>query len=103
MTNAVLLMLLTGLVWTAVGVLFGAAPSERNRLYSFFATRNLVFCAFALATRPPSAEPASRRKRCRGACHSIPWPPRCTGPRSVPPGASGAFGRSGGAPFPTAS
>lgn len=58
MTTAVLLMLLTGLVWAAVGVLFGAAPSERDRLYSFFAIGNLVFCAFALATRPPSAAPA---------------------------------------------
>ena len=43
MTNAVLLMLLTGVVWAVVGVLFGAAPSERNRLYSFFAPGNLVF------------------------------------------------------------
>jgi len=58
MTTAILLMLLTGLVWAAVGVLFGAAPSERDRLYSFFAIGNLVFCAFALATRPPSAAPA---------------------------------------------
>jgi len=57
MTTAVLLMLLTGLVWAAVGVLFGAAPSERDRLYSFFAIGNLVFCAFALAMRPPSAAP----------------------------------------------
>lgn len=57
MTTAVLLMLLTGLVWAAVGVLFGAAPSERDRLYSFFAIGNLVFCAFALTMRPPSAAP----------------------------------------------
>ena len=55
MTQAILLMLLTGLVWTAVGVLFGAAPSERNRLYSFFAIGNLMFCVFSLATQPPSA------------------------------------------------
>ena len=55
MTQAILLMLLTGLVWTAVGVLFGAAPSERDRLYSFFAIGNLMFCVFSLATQPPSA------------------------------------------------
>lgn len=55
MATAILLMLLTGLVWTAVGILFGAAPSERDRLYSFFAIGNLIFCVFALATQPPSA------------------------------------------------
>ena len=58
MATAIILMLLTGLVWTAVGVLFGAAPSERDRLYSFFAIGNIIFCVFALATQPPSAAPA---------------------------------------------
>ena len=57
MTTAILLMLLTGLVWTAVGVLFGAAPAEKDRLYSFFAIGNLFFFVFALATQPPSAAP----------------------------------------------
>ncbi len=58
MTTAILLMLLTGLVWAAVGVFFGAAPSESDRLSSFFAVGNLVFAALALAVRPPSAAPA---------------------------------------------
>lgn len=57
MVNAVLLMLLTGLAWAVVGVLFGAAPSERNRLYSFFALNNIVFCVCSLVIRPPSAAP----------------------------------------------
>ena len=57
MMEAVLLMLLTGIVWAGVGVLFGNAPSERGRLYPFFAVSSLVFAAFALVLRPPSPAP----------------------------------------------
>ena len=32
MSSAILLMLLTGALWALVGVLFGAAPAEKDRL-----------------------------------------------------------------------
>lgn len=58
MFNAILLMLLTGLIWTGVGVVFGAAPSEKNRLYSFFSLYGILVSAFVWIVRTPSAAPA---------------------------------------------
>ncbi len=45
MLNAVSLMLLTGVIWMLVGVLFGAAPSEKDKLLPFRAERRLP-CRF---------------------------------------------------------
>ena len=58
MLNAVSLMLLTGVFWTLVGVLFGAAPSEKDKLLSFFALNGVFYVAFVYLTRMPSAAPA---------------------------------------------
>lgn len=58
MTNAILLMLLTGLVWTVVGILFGRAPAEKDRLCTFFALNGIIFMAFVYLARPPEAAPA---------------------------------------------
>ena len=58
MSNAIALMLLTGLLWTVVGVLFGAAPSERDRLYAFFSLNGILFAAFVWLSQAPSAAPA---------------------------------------------
>ena len=58
MVAAVLLMLLAGFLWAVVGALFVAAPTEKDRLLSFFAISSIVYCAFAFAARPPSAAPA---------------------------------------------
>ncbi len=57
MLNAVSLMLLTGVFWTLVGVLFGAAPSEKDKLLSFFALNGVFYVAFVYLTRMPSAAP----------------------------------------------
>ena len=58
MLNAISLMLLTGLLWAGVGVLFGAAPSEKDRLYAFFSLNGLLFLAFVWLSQPPAAAPA---------------------------------------------
>ena len=55
MLNAIFLLLLTGLIWSAVGVLIGAAPSDRDRLYSFYSLNGILFTAFVWITQPPSA------------------------------------------------
>ena len=55
MTTAILLMLLTGLTWGAVGVLFGAAPSDKDRLYTFFSFNGILYNAFVWLTQTPSA------------------------------------------------
>lgn len=55
MLNAVLLLLLTGLIWSLVGVLIGAAPSDRDRLYSFYSLNGILFTAFVWITRTPNA------------------------------------------------
>lgn len=52
-------MLLTGVIWTAVGVLFGRAPVEKDKLCSFFALNGVIFVAFVYLARPPSAAPMS--------------------------------------------
>ena len=57
MLNAVSLMLITGVCWTLVGVLFGAAPSEKDKLLSFFALNGVFYVAFVYLTRMPSAAP----------------------------------------------
>ena len=58
MTTAVSLLLLTGALWALVGVLFGAAPSEKDELYPFFALNGILFNVFVFATQPPAAAPA---------------------------------------------
>ena len=55
MTAAILLMLLTGVLWGVVGVLFGMAPEEKNRLYAFFSLNGILFNAFVWITQAPSA------------------------------------------------
>ncbi len=57
MLNAVSLMLLTGVFWTLVGILFGNAPSEKDKLLSFFALNGVFYVAFVYLTRMPSAAP----------------------------------------------
>ena len=57
MPSAIALMLLTGLLWTAVGVLFGAAPSEKDRLYAFFSLNGILFAAFVWIAQAPAAAP----------------------------------------------
>lgn len=59
MLNAVSLMLLTGVLWTLVGVLFGAAPSEKDKLLSFFALNGVFYVAFVYMTRMPAAAPVN--------------------------------------------
>ncbi len=58
MTDAILLMLATGVLWALVGVVFGSAPSDRERMFSFFALYQLLFAVFAWIAQPPSAAPA---------------------------------------------
>ena len=58
MTDAILLMLGTGVLWALVGVVFGSAPSDRDRMFSFFALYQLLFAAFVWIAQPPSAAPA---------------------------------------------
>ncbi len=58
MTHAILLMLSTGVLWALVGVVFGAAPSDRDRMFSFFASYQLLFAAFVWIALPPDAAPA---------------------------------------------
>lgn len=43
MQHAFFLMLVTGVLWTVVGIVFGKAPGDRERLSTFFAL-NGVFC-----------------------------------------------------------
>ena len=57
MADAVLLMLLTGALWALVGVLFGAAPADRDRLWSFFSLNGILFAAFVWLTQAPAPAP----------------------------------------------
>ncbi len=58
MFHAIGWMLLTGVVWTVVGAIFGKAPSEKGRLYTFFALYGAVFTASVYGLRPPPPAPA---------------------------------------------
>ena len=49
MTDAILLMLATGVLWALVGVVFGSAPSDRDRMFSFFALYQTLFAAFVFS------------------------------------------------------
>lgn len=51
-------MLGTGVIWALVGVVFGSAPSDRDRMFSFFAIYQTLFCAFVWIAQPPAAAPA---------------------------------------------
>ena len=57
MSSAILLMLLTGALWALVGVLFGAAPAEKDRLWSFFSLNGILFTAFVWLPQAPAAAP----------------------------------------------
>lgn len=57
MSSAILLMLLTGALWALVGVLFGAAPAEKDRLWSFFSLNGILFTVFVWLTQAPAAAP----------------------------------------------
>lgn len=57
MAEAFLLMLLTGLLWTVVAVLFGRVPPGREEIRAFFALNGAVFTAVAFAARAPQAAP----------------------------------------------
>ena len=57
MLHALLLMLLTGVVWTAVGVLFGRAPTEKDKLFTFFALNSVIGNLFVYLARCPHPAP----------------------------------------------
>ena len=59
-------MVLTGVIWTIVGILFGRAPTEKDRLCSFFALNGIIFTSFVYLARPPTAAPASEVLRLSG-------------------------------------
>ena len=67
MAEAILLLLLTGALWALVGVLFAAAPSETDRLWSFFSSTGLLFAAFVWLTQAPPAAPAGEVLRLSAA------------------------------------
>lgn len=50
-------MVLTGVIWTAVGILFGKAPTEKGRLYTFFALNGIIYAFFVYLACPPVAAP----------------------------------------------
>ena len=52
MLKALLLSLLTGLIWAAVGVIFGKAPGDRKKLISFFAVYSVIYCVSSLLLLP---------------------------------------------------
>ena len=66
MHTAIFFMLLTGLIWTAVGVLFGKAPSEKDRLYCFFSLNGIIYASFTYLTRTPVAAPPAEVLRLAG-------------------------------------
>ncbi|MBQ4336523.1 MAG: hypothetical protein IJC34_04990, partial [Lentisphaeria bacterium] len=59
MASAILLLLATGIVWGMVGVLFGRAPSGKDKLYTWFALNGMVFTGLVLLTRTPDPAPVS--------------------------------------------
>lgn len=60
MTDALLLMLATGVLWTLVAIVFGAAPTDRDRMFSFFALYQLLFAAFVWGIQMPQSAPAGQ-------------------------------------------
>jgi len=66
MLSAILLMLLTGLLWTLVAIVFGSAPSDRDRLYTFFIIQGAGFAALVWLTQTPAAAPAKEILRLSG-------------------------------------
>lgn len=52
MLKALLLSLLTGLIWAAVGAIFGKAPGDRKKLISFFAVYSVIYCFSSLLLIP---------------------------------------------------
>ncbi len=71
MTEALLSMLLTGVVRAGVGVHFGGDPSERDRLYPFFAVGNIA----AARQKLTSTSPAWLRPRLRRMAWRFPARP----------------------------
>ncbi|MBQ9776326.1 MAG: hypothetical protein IJW17_09875 [Lentisphaeria bacterium] len=59
MITAVLWMLLTGLIWAAVGVLFALAPADREKICSFFALNGILFTLFVYISNFPQAAPVT--------------------------------------------
>ncbi len=59
-------MVLTGVMWTVVGILFGRAPTEKDRLCSFFALNGIIFTSFVYLARTPTAAPAGEVLRLSG-------------------------------------
>lgn len=57
MTTAVVLLLTTGIIWGMIGVLFGRAPSEKDKLYTWFALNGMVYTGLILLTRTPDPAP----------------------------------------------
>ncbi len=57
MLATILLLLLTGLTWTAVGILFAKAPADRERIYTFFALNGAFFTFLVWLTRFPEFAP----------------------------------------------
>jgi len=52
-------MLVTGVLWTAVGIVFGRAPDERGQLGSFFALNGMFYVLFIWILHfPQAADPA---------------------------------------------
>ncbi len=66
MLNAILLMALTGVIWTVVGILFGRAPTEKDRLCTFFALNGAIGTSFVYLTRCPLAAPMAEVLRLAG-------------------------------------
>lgn len=57
MLSAILLMLLTGLIWALVGVFFGMAPADKDKVSTFFALNGIGFAVFSYVSRFPEAAP----------------------------------------------
>ena len=66
MLNAIFLMALTGVIWTVVGILFGRAPTEKDRLCTFFALNGVIGTSLVYLTRCPLAAPVAEVLRLAG-------------------------------------
>lgn len=58
MIQTILLLLTTGVIWGFVGVFFGKAPKEKDKLYTWFALNGIIFAALVFLTRRPDPAPA---------------------------------------------